>query len=97
MMGDDGEYNLRKTSKNDALFIAAARTALPELLDEVSRLTAELAAMKRERDVAVKDLATAKCCDTCKHQNTVYCARRSKWMINCYEWRGVVTAEGETE
>ena len=64
---------------------------------EIERLKGELAAEKREKDAAVKDLATAKCCDTCKHQNTVYCARRSEWMINCYEWSGPVAAEGEAE
>jgi hypothetical protein len=95
MMGDDGEYNLRKTSKNDALFIAAARTALPELLDdndakdrEIARLTAELAAEKKRADDSEK----------CIYDVETYLQMGSAKYIakTIKEWRGPVAAEGET-
>ena len=39
----------------DAAFIAAARTALPELLDEVERLETEAEEAKKKKEITQKD------------------------------------------
>jgi len=59
-MTDERKAELRLACKNisELVFNAIARTALPELLDEVDRLTAELAAEKRRADAAEEQLRT---------------------------------------
>lgn len=80
-------------------FIAHARTDVPDLLDEVARLTADLAAMTAERDAmreraeaAIEDLRQD--CTTCKHKGR---SGLSAPCLNCqgcgysnWEWRGPV-------
>jgi hypothetical protein len=79
----------------DADFVIAARTALPELLDdndakdrEIASLTARLAAVTRERDAAVDysmQLIDVMCDNDCPTPNYDP------------EWRGVQEPKGETE
>ena len=80
--------------------------ALPEALDEIDRLTVELAAVTRERDAAVSDLKRASICDQCTHWPTMNLATFTceiagkKPFSACkhYEWHGVQApdrAEGE--
>ena len=47
---------VEKAWKGDAIFISAAHNALPALLDEVDRLTAENAAL-RQRDAEAREVA----------------------------------------
>jgi hypothetical protein len=53
------------TTVNDTEFIAHAREDVPALLDEVERLTGQLADVTRERDAAVNEIPHD--CSHCKH------------------------------
>lgn len=54
--------------------------------------------MRRERDAAVDDIELGVCCETCKHDEGVFCvecarvASRGNW-----EWRGVKSDEPSEE
>jgi type VI protein secretion system component VasK len=74
----------------DIEFIAHARTDLPDALDEIARLRAELDAAQRRASAAVREISHV--CDTCKHdleddeisaEICGACGRDTKW-----EWRG---------
>ncbi len=96
--------------KKDMDFVVAARTVLPELLDEIDakdkeitrlnaeivRLTAELAAMTRERDAAVKYLEKEEVCEACIRYDEGLCFP-SHMPCKGFKWRGPVAAEGENE
>jgi uncharacterized small protein (DUF1192 family) len=93
---------------SDLDFITEARAAVPELLDEIARLTAELAAVTRERDAAVRDMQRlahgGEGCEVCKQyvDNGKCCADCDDCGLECYcrtcrnsnkwEWRGAVAA-----
>jgi hypothetical protein len=85
--------------EDDAEFIAHARTDLPDALDEIARLTADLAAMTAERDAAVRDMRIMRTCQICKHKPEGYlslhgacdyCDDEDNW-----EWRGPVAENKE--
>lgn len=69
--------------KVDADFIAASRTALPELIAEVRRL-------QHYEDWA-RRIAKLPCCNDCADAKT--CEKKPKWgevcAINCPIWRGL--------
>jgi len=70
-----------------------------ELLDEVERLTAELAAEKREKDAAVRDLRdnADRPCLVCKKWIRGRCSVPERDCAGFWkwEWRGPVAAEGD--
>lgn len=59
----------------------------------------ELAAVKRERDAAVKDLRiTFNCCDFCEHsKDGILCKSKPRIDHSCFEWRGVCPENTEVQ
>lgn len=91
-------------SKSDAEFIAHARTDIPDMLAEIDRLTAALAAMTAERDAAQKraeaaerDLASVAMCATCKHADNDECDATCGDSDSAYRWEWRGPKEGKHE
>lgn len=63
------------------------------------KLYAELTAVKAERDAAVADLKSYRCCHGCKHlgvgfnEPCLHCDFEN----NCFEWRGVQKEDGNAK
>jgi hypothetical protein len=76
---NDENFNVCLTRRsNDAAFIAHARHDIPDLLDEVERLTTDL-------EAAVADLSAAKVCAVCKRDEDGTCGDYE----GCnFKWRG---------
>lgn len=74
----------------DALFIAAARTALPELIAEVRRLQERCAAAERDRKAALFGEIGSPC-NVCAKYGMAQC------LLYCdFEWRGPQPAKEDS-
>jgi hypothetical protein len=86
---------VNEQARGNAAFIAASRTDVPDLLNEVERLQADRDAWRRRAEAAEKRCATIAAlpsCNDCKDVNS--CGKKSRlgdWTrINCPLWRGPV-------
>ena len=70
----DQQFTIEVSTRPDAAFIAASRTAMPALLAEVRRLEARLAAVEAvAREMAVPLAAECRCADICEGEREPRC------------------------